>query len=160
GVLARVEVAAHAGTQALDRIVRWRLHQLPSDRVHELGLELLVHRPEEVALVGEVVVQRAARDACAADDLLGSDIRVRPFREKLARGFDEPRARGCGAVRLAAGRAGGQTAERTGPAIHSAAIRHASERGSGWMRWPPGTGSTSVTSSPAARAAAAYSRLR
>ena len=51
-------------------------HDGLGDGGHHVLLDLLVHGAEEVALVGEVVVERAAGDPRLAHDLLGPDVHV------------------------------------------------------------------------------------
>jgi hypothetical protein len=53
------------------------------DPLHQLLLDPLVDRPEEVALVLEMVVEGATRDPCAGDDLLGPDPGVAARGEEL-----------------------------------------------------------------------------
>ena len=45
---------------------------------------------EERFLVREVVIERATRDAAAADDLLGTGLVIAPRAEQLGRDCDEP----------------------------------------------------------------------
>ena len=63
------------------------------EREHLVG-ELRVDGAEEVALVGEVVVERAAGDVRAAHDLLGPDVRVPARGEQLARDAQQLGPRG------------------------------------------------------------------
>src|SRR5204862_6306157 len=63
------------------------------DLLQHLLLDLLDDRLEEVALVAKVVIEGAARDARAANDLLGRDVVVAVPREELARDPEELRAR-------------------------------------------------------------------
>jgi hypothetical protein len=65
-----------------------------------------VHGPQEIALVVEVVVERAAGDVGRAHDLLGRDAGVPALREQLARGREQPRARRLGTLRLRRAHAG------------------------------------------------------
>ena len=60
-----------------------------ADVGHEALLQLLVDGPEEVALVGEVVIEGAARDTRPGHDLLGADRREAALREQLAAGAQE-----------------------------------------------------------------------
>ena len=66
---------------------------LTGDHVQKILLDGLEDRREEALLAIEVVVQRAARDARGADDLLGADRGVAALREQRARGADERGAR-------------------------------------------------------------------
>ena len=68
-----------------------------------LGLDLLEDRLEQLLLAAELVVERAARDAGGAHDLLGPDARVATRGEQLARGVDELGARGGRALVLLVG---------------------------------------------------------
>ena len=68
--------------------------QAARDRGHDLALHLLVHRPEQVALVGEVVVERPAGHLRAADDLLGAHGGVSALGEQLAGSLHQRGARG------------------------------------------------------------------
>ena len=84
---AGVEEGAHAGHHQLPRVVD------AADAGADVGdqrlLELLVDGAEEVALVGEVVVERAAGDAGPGHDLLGADARVAALGEQLAAGAQQ-----------------------------------------------------------------------
>src|ERR671924_1085941 len=80
---AGVEEGADTGHEQLPRIVN--AGDLIADRCHEISLELLVHSAEEILLVREVVVERAACDARARHDLLRPDPGVAAFGEQLAR---------------------------------------------------------------------------
>ncbi len=93
GVGAGVEEAAHARDQQLERIRDVSRIHVGGDRGHHLGLELLVDRAEQVALVLEVVIERAAGHLCAAHDLLGADRGVSTFGEQRPRGGQERGAR-------------------------------------------------------------------
>ena len=62
-----------------------------------LGLDLLEDRREQLALVGELVVERAARDAGRAHDLLGADACEPALGEEGPGGGDQRGAGGLGA---------------------------------------------------------------
>ena len=61
-------------------------------------LELLVDGPEQVALVGEVVVERATGDPGTGDDLLGADAGVATLSEQVAADAQERVAGGIAAT--------------------------------------------------------------
>ena len=63
-----------------------------------LGLDLLEDRREQLALVGELVVERAARDAGRAHDLLGADAGVAALGEQRPGGGHERGAGGLGSL--------------------------------------------------------------
>src|SRR4030095_3913637 len=75
-----------------------------SDRLADLGQQLHLlgdeHRAEEVALVAEVVIERAARHARLSHDLLGAHARVPARAEELAAGGDQGAPRGLRALGL------------------------------------------------------------
>jgi hypothetical protein len=58
----------------------------------QLQLDLLVDSAEELVLAAEMVVESAARDARALDDLLGADTRVTTLGEQLAGRGEQRRA--------------------------------------------------------------------
>jgi hypothetical protein len=100
GIHALVEERSRTGDQQLDRILD--PGHARRDRRDDLGLHLLVDRAEERALVGEVVVQRAARELRAVDDLLGADAGVAALGEQLTGDAHELRARRLRSLGLAA----------------------------------------------------------
>ena len=86
-----------ADAQHGERIAwRSRSHRGPGGALGHLGLDLLEDRGEQLALVGELVVERAARDAGRAHDLLGADARVTRARRKSDGRRPERRAGGLG----------------------------------------------------------------
>ena len=76
-------------------------------RAGDLVLHLVVHRPEQVLLVAEVVVERAPGQSGPLDDLLGAGG-LEPVRRRTARG----RCRGGPAGCRARGRPGGRSRPR------------------------------------------------
>ena len=101
-----VEVGLRAEPELLDRVVG--LHGRDRHPVHHLLLELLHHRPEEVLLVGEVVVERAAGHAGPAHDLLPTRCREAALAEQLPAGGEQGGPGGGGAFGLRAARCAGQ----------------------------------------------------
>src|SRR5262249_34523698 len=71
-------------SQDLDRVGRLRDGR-GGDRLEQLALDLLVDGLEQLGLAGEVVIERSARDARAAHDLLGAHAGVAALREHRAR---------------------------------------------------------------------------
>jgi len=94
---------AGAGAQRAERVGGAVLQRALRDLLRRLGLDLLEDRLEQLLLAAELVVERAARDAGGAHDLLGPDARVATRGEQLARGVDELGARGGRALVLLVG---------------------------------------------------------
>jgi hypothetical protein len=93
GVGAGVEEGAHAGDDQLPRILD--PGDARADVGHQSPLELLVDGAEEVALVGEVVVEGAPGDTGTGDDLLGADAGKAALGEELTA---DPQKRVAGGV--------------------------------------------------------------
>ena len=91
GLAARLEPAEGADAQHGERIAGARGDGGPGGALGHLGLDLLEDRGEQLALVGELVVERAARDAGRAHDLLGADAGVPALGEERPGGGDRAR---------------------------------------------------------------------
>src|SRR4051794_33162171 len=83
GLLADVEPGAHRGREGLERARRLG-DDLLAEACDHLLLEVLQDGAEQVALVGELVVERPPCDTGASDDLLGADAGVAALAEQLA----------------------------------------------------------------------------
>ena len=79
---------AGAGAQRGDRVGR-AAERLGGDPLRRPRLDLLEDRLEQLLLVLELVVERAAGDARVADDLLGPDRRVAALAEEAAGGLEQ-----------------------------------------------------------------------
>src|SRR6185312_14642438 len=91
-VLAGVEERAHASRERFPRVGAARGPR--DDRAEHLVCELSMDGAEEVSLVAEVVVERAARHVGRAHDLLRADVGVAARGEQLPRDAQQLGARG------------------------------------------------------------------
>ena len=98
GLAAGLEPAERADAQHGERIGRAGGHRGARGALGHLGLDLLEDGGEELALVGELVVEGPARHAGRAHDLLGADRRRSP------RSANRGRAAAMSAARVASER--------------------------------------------------------
>ena len=66
-----------------------RVERARGDRRAQCGVQIVGDRDEKVALVGEVVVERTARDARLTNDLFGRCLGIPLLREQLASSLEE-----------------------------------------------------------------------
>ena len=102
GLGAGVQPGARAGAQPLDRVGRAGRRHHFADAHADVLLDRLEHGGEQLGLVGELVVQGAARHARRAHDRLGAHAAEPVLGEQGPRGVDQRGARGGGAVELGA----------------------------------------------------------
>jgi hypothetical protein len=98
GLGARVEEGGGAGAERRERVGRADSRHALADALEQLALDLLVGRLEQALLPAEVVVERAARHARGADDLLRAHTGEAAGGEQRACRGDERGAGGVGAL--------------------------------------------------------------
>ena len=100
GLAAGVEPGVGAGDERRERIVGRRDDGVDQS-AGEVDLDGLDHRGEQVGLVGELVVEGAARDTGGVGDALGADLRVPVLGEQRPGGGDQRGTGGGGPIGLA-----------------------------------------------------------